>query len=224
MGLDAVELVMSIEEEFNITIADEEAEKITTPGQMADYLMTRVRTDKNAPCPTQVGFHRLRSVLMDTFGVPREKIRPHALLHNLLPGKHLRQEWKMLASALGATRFPPLEHSWTYFVFVNLGIPLALTALLIVMGIRGLFSVVVFFIALFLIVFYVSFFHVEGTRIPARHQTVGHLTRQAGSTGTMIWTRKTILDRIFLLTSEQLGVPLERIHEHSRFIDDLGMD
>lgn len=37
-SLDTVELVMAFEEEFNIEIPDEDAEKITTVGQAIEYI------------------------------------------------------------------------------------------------------------------------------------------------------------------------------------------
>ncbi|MCH8903214.1 MAG: acyl carrier protein [Bacteroidetes bacterium] len=37
-SLDTVELIMEFEKEFNISIPDEEAEKITTVGQSIEYL------------------------------------------------------------------------------------------------------------------------------------------------------------------------------------------
>lgn len=37
-SLDTVELVMELEEEFDITIPDEEAEKIQTVGQAIEYI------------------------------------------------------------------------------------------------------------------------------------------------------------------------------------------
>ena len=38
LGADSVELVMEFEEEFDITIPDEEAEKIQTVGQAVTYI------------------------------------------------------------------------------------------------------------------------------------------------------------------------------------------
>jgi acyl carrier protein len=38
-SLDIVELIMELEEEFEITIPDEEAEKIKTVGEAIDYIM-----------------------------------------------------------------------------------------------------------------------------------------------------------------------------------------
>lgn len=37
-SLDLVELIMSLEEEFSLQIADEEAEKITTVGEASEYI------------------------------------------------------------------------------------------------------------------------------------------------------------------------------------------
>lgn len=41
-SLDTVELVMALEEEFNIEIQDEEAEKITTIQQAIDFIGNKV--------------------------------------------------------------------------------------------------------------------------------------------------------------------------------------
>ena len=43
-SLDTVELVMEFEEEFDITIPDEEAEKIQTVGQAIDYIEQHVHS------------------------------------------------------------------------------------------------------------------------------------------------------------------------------------
>jgi acyl carrier protein len=41
MGLDAVEIVIRVEEEFDISISDADAATITTTRQLIDYLMAR---------------------------------------------------------------------------------------------------------------------------------------------------------------------------------------
>ncbi len=41
-SLDTVELVMAFEEEFDIEISDEDAEKMTTVGKAVEYLASKV--------------------------------------------------------------------------------------------------------------------------------------------------------------------------------------
>lgn len=42
-SLDTVELVMALEDEFDLDIPDEEAEKLTTVGKAMDYVLARVK-------------------------------------------------------------------------------------------------------------------------------------------------------------------------------------
>jgi len=44
-SLDTVELVMAFEEEFNVEIPDEEAEKLTTVGDAVTYLVDRAKDE-----------------------------------------------------------------------------------------------------------------------------------------------------------------------------------
>ncbi len=42
-SLDTVELIMKFEEEFDLEIADEEAEKLTTVGEAINFLKTKLK-------------------------------------------------------------------------------------------------------------------------------------------------------------------------------------
>lgn len=44
-SLDTVELVMALEEEFDLEIPDEDAEKITTVGQAIEYVSDHVQSE-----------------------------------------------------------------------------------------------------------------------------------------------------------------------------------
>jgi acyl carrier protein len=46
-SLDIVELVMELEEEFDIQIPDDQAEKIKTVGEAIDYIETAVKNKQN---------------------------------------------------------------------------------------------------------------------------------------------------------------------------------
>ena len=51
-SLDIVELVMELEEEFEITIPDEEAEKIKTVGQAIDYIEAKLKEKGSSGGPS----------------------------------------------------------------------------------------------------------------------------------------------------------------------------
>lgn len=42
-SLDTVELIMALEDEFDMDIPDEEAEKLTTVGKVMDYVLERIK-------------------------------------------------------------------------------------------------------------------------------------------------------------------------------------
>jgi acyl carrier protein len=42
-SLDTVELVMALEDEFDLDIPDEEAEKLTTVGKAMDYVLANIK-------------------------------------------------------------------------------------------------------------------------------------------------------------------------------------
>lgn len=42
MGMKSVEILMAVEEQFGITIADAEAENIRTPGQLIDFVSSKL--------------------------------------------------------------------------------------------------------------------------------------------------------------------------------------
>lgn len=89
MGLDTVELVMEIEDEFEIDVPDEDAEKIQTCGDLHAYVLHRLRPLRGAPCRSAAAFHALRrSILRRLPGVRRRDVRPAARIHHLLGEAH----------------------------------------------------------------------------------------------------------------------------------------
>jgi acyl carrier protein len=77
MGLDIVELIMRVEEEFNIEIPDEDAEKLTTAGSIADYVAEKSGADGDTH---EVIWQRVKAVLVEAYGIPPEKVHPSARL------------------------------------------------------------------------------------------------------------------------------------------------
>jgi hypothetical protein len=74
VGLDSVELVMAIQEEFGIEIQNEDAEQIVTVGQMYDFLRKTLHSRPPAHCMTQRMFYRVRRAIIENYGVPKQAI------------------------------------------------------------------------------------------------------------------------------------------------------
>ena len=57
MGLDSVELLISFEDKFGVSIPDAEAENIATLQQMADSIFEKVKLRPNDKCLSQIVFY-----------------------------------------------------------------------------------------------------------------------------------------------------------------------
>jgi hypothetical protein len=107
MGLDAVELVMSIEETFQVHISEEDSAKIITVDDCYQFLL---RASPNPSmeaarrrfqrCTTACVFYELRRALMETAGATRSQIRPTARLDALISKSRRKALWTELGSRL----------------------------------------------------------------------------------------------------------------------------
>lgn len=220
MGLDTVELLMSFEDEFGIAIKEDDAEKMGTPADVADYVMLRVRTNTGAPCPSQVGFYRIRSMLMTAFGIPRKDIHPNALLSEILKGD-TKQQWRKLQDALDAKNFPKLKRSRAFFYLVVFGVP----AIIVIPMLKTAAPVSWAALAYGILALCTNALTTGmGTIIPGRYQTVGTLIPYVTCASSILWTREAVLAKVIQITSEQLDIPVNKIYPNSHFVHDLDAD
>ncbi len=108
MGLDVVEFVMAIEDAFGISIPDEEAQELTTPGELVGYLERRVPRATEARCPEQQAFHVLRRAALLTLGHPRKAFTPRTRWDALFPEGKRRSRWRLLELVAGREGWPRL--------------------------------------------------------------------------------------------------------------------
>lgn len=52
MGLEGVELVLDVEERFETSVPDTQAERIQTVGDLHSFLMNRIRSQNSDSCPS----------------------------------------------------------------------------------------------------------------------------------------------------------------------------
>lgn len=108
MGLDVVELVMRVEETFEITIEDEEAEQTATIGQFYALVLRKLGFDHPERCLSSVAFYQTRRALMDVCGTPRRAVAPATALESCLPLADRRSHWQQLGQRLDMT-LPELQ-------------------------------------------------------------------------------------------------------------------
>jgi acyl carrier protein len=78
MGLDSVELVLSVEEVFNIEIPDEVAGKITTVGELHEFVYAELTRLGRPNINRDIVFDLLRNVICFRFSVEPGKVVPSA--------------------------------------------------------------------------------------------------------------------------------------------------
>jgi acyl carrier protein len=94
MGLEGVTLVMAFEEEFGISISDEDASLMLTPRHVTDWICQKISAEADdEPCLSMVEFHRVRQEHFTRYGVPRRAVTLKSWMPNgWLCRRTVRQE------------------------------------------------------------------------------------------------------------------------------------
>ncbi len=100
MGLDSVELVMSIEDKFGIRIPDAECEQICTVQDFADKVFDMISVTPTDKCLTQIIFYRVRQVFQN-LDLAHVEIKPNSKISNLLNQSKLKTNWNKLEAEIG---------------------------------------------------------------------------------------------------------------------------
>tara|TARA_R110001583_G_scaffold194249_1_gene364764 strand:+ start:1984 stop:2577 length:594 start_codon:yes stop_codon:yes gene_type:complete len=100
MGLDSVELIVSVEDKFGIAIPDVECENLITVQQMADSVFQKIKLKPNHKCLSQIIFYRIRRAF-EEFGNEKFEITPNTKMSDLLSVTHLKSDWTKLQMKIG---------------------------------------------------------------------------------------------------------------------------
>jgi acyl carrier protein len=233
MGLDLVELVMAIEEQFGISIPDQDAEKILTVGQCHDYIVSQLAEHSSpagAGCLSSTVFYRLRRGLMQECSVARTAIRPTESLTDLVPLQNRRRTWQRLAAAV-SLQLPALRRpAWLETILVMLAIVGGITFLVssvqenwagMGIGAAG-------------VLLSVAFWQISAPLavcIPITCQTVRSAVITIMGTNMVQlraaqanWNRQDTWSVLVALIVRQLNVRPEEVRPETNFVRDLGCD
>lgn len=233
MGLDAAEILMEIEEEFDITIAEEEFPYFRTLGSLHDYLLEKCGVRKRPDCPTRSAFYRLRRAVAKVCDVEPHTLRPDTEALPLLGRWQRKRTWRRIEEELGL-KLPELENRAGAGAFfgaaVASGVGFVIATVLSRDFCVGIAFALVALIPGILIGFAVGLCCIPTVWRPCR--TLGGVARSVvainycefhsavdpnvGVEGDPIW------ERLCKVVVEQLGVPRESLRRETDFVKDLG--
>ena len=233
MGLDVVELIMAIEDSFEIAIEDAEAEKIVTVGDIQSFVLARLPSAGKGVCLSSHAFYRLRRKLLTVTNAERSAIRPSTRLEDLFPREGRRAQWSRVDGSL-SWDLPALQRPPRIAAMV------AATSLLAVPLGYLLFQIGVYssLIALSMIaVVIASTWTVAAltkplaTEFPWGWTTLGDMAR-AGLAHNFAKVSSSVRSRtdqevwlaIQAIVVDQLGVKAEAVVPEARIVDTLGAD
>ena len=235
MGLDAVEIVMEVEDAFDTRLEDAEVTKISTPRDLIDMVMSKVAQADATGCLTQRAFNLLRAALLRQLPLKRRDIAPRARLTDLVPRTGRKILLECLAAELGTRSLPRLVRpKWLANLLLVCCIALAVSVAVLLFrhGLgehRG-----ALFITALLTAVGTGFLAEAATRACRVHfqpqvATVADLSRWvmahkpdlAGSAPGK-WTREQVAARVRHIVIEQLNCALT-YREDASFVQDLGM-
>ena len=102
MGLDAVELIMDIEDAFDISISNAQASRIRTIGELFDCIVEQhrdVATARNV-CLSGATFYLIRRTVCAELGLNPKTVRPTVTLESSIPRNRRSEVWAALQSSL----------------------------------------------------------------------------------------------------------------------------
>jgi len=242
MGLEGVEIVIKVEQTFDIAITDSEAEKIATPGQLIELVMSKVGRTDHAACLTQRAFHCLRASLMRQLGYKRNQIKPETLLEDLFPRSNRKPKIRQILTDLGVQNEIELVlPDWLHYLILTVMVPgaIATAAFLTWHPLPSKIFILNFVLnspilagVLFLILFcWIVFFATRRLGIEFRPSlaTVAHLSRWLVANAPDLvnappgqWSREQVSEKVRQIVIDIL--PCEKTYrENAHFVKDLGM-
>jgi hypothetical protein len=229
MGLDAVELVLEVENAFGFSIPDDDAERLATVGQLYDYILARRFHAEQDSCLSSMAFYRVRRALISVLRIPRDSVRVATALATIIPRRR-RRTWRAIEKNTGF-RLPPLRRPQFVTVLaalITIALGIATSALL---GFRlGNGGIIVALLSMGVIGFaMVRLTESLATVFPPDTTTVGELAKgvlarnypaivtesRKSATDAEVW------DMLLRIISDQLGVRADQLTREANFVRDL---
>lgn len=238
MGMDGIELVIEVEENFGIEIKDDEAGNTQTVGQLYQLICQKCQTKAQNSCATRKAFYQLRKILLNLYEIDKTQIHPKTNIEEITKAVKSKYLWNSIKEMTNL-RLPNLKlPRWLFYLLFLTGF---LTGPLISYLIINFFSgdkgfvldyvdygvILVLFLWLFLAISISKLTAPFQTIIPNECQTVGSLCKQVVMLNAKHFeplSKREIWEILVKIISEQLGIEESIIRPESNLVKDFGMD
>jgi len=241
MGLEGVEIVMAVEDAFDITLSDTDAGKVRAPRDLIELVMGKVGRSDVAVCLTQRAFHRLRRAFLSELGLKRAEFNLDMAADRLLPVEARKTMLAEIYRRVGIAAPPMLIRSRrlkallaaaTLAAGAGVGTAFALASpgkSILLNFIRELYWMAGLAAAICVLRLGCLLTNNMRTAFPERLRTVrGHVRWVVAINPQLIggppgqWSRKQVSEIVREIVTEHLGD--KNYREDARFVEDLGMD
>jgi hypothetical protein len=221
VGLDMVELVLAIEEEFDILISDALLEKAKTPKDLADIIYSIYQSKDKDRCSSQVGFYKLRRIVQEHFRYSKDKLKPTTKLQDIFQND-IKKNWKKFNKLLETYQRLELDK--------NGKIVLSLSTLVVIVMLCSYVNniadmiVCIVSIPLWYAFGYILLYPFFATVIPSQYATLADWVRFVGGSKVIkrYPTYQSILDKVIHISIIELNLSKDQINPYSRYVEDLG--
>jgi len=220
MGLEFVEIILQVEDEFDINLPDSDMEDLRTPADLAWYIHTKLWEQRCEAKNPQKGFYILRKMLMEEFGFKKKQLRPNTKLQVLFKDD-IRKNWKRLnrlfSYSLPSLALTPKEHIGV--LILNSILPAFIYFSI------GDWGLALFFFLIFYPILLFIYMNIFATKIPKRCEKLSSLLRYIDYSKKLnrYTTFETILNKVIEISAKELGIAREKIEPNSRYVEDLGV-
>ncbi|MGM0494850.1 MAG: hypothetical protein ACQER1_18095 [Armatimonadota bacterium] len=101
MGLEGVELILAVEDEFGIRVPEERAQEMETVRDLYDYIVDTLVSNRPGVCPSMFVFYRMRRALGESLGLNRRSITPDSDFRELLAESTRPRHWERMRDDVG---------------------------------------------------------------------------------------------------------------------------
>jgi hypothetical protein len=230
MGLDGVELILALEETFQISIPDDEVESVATVGDLHDLIVAKLNIQDSSQCLTSAAFYRTRRGITDTLGFNRREIRPSTSLEAILPRTGRRRSWQRIQDAT-RLKLPALQHTGRMqLTLLGVGVVFS-TAIGIQLRFTLGWTLLSAFLGLFVGGILIKLTPRLAIAFPNHDATVGDLARDvlALNHARLVsdigsWNKVDAWETLRRVIVMQTSIEPEKIHRDALIGNDLGID